>query len=191
MMVHMLDRHAPVILGPILVQGAQDSVIQYIDGINKLLREWDCFIALSLDPSVTDAATLVEPYGNHHRNASAAAGATCSVCFPGDDLEAQMMRGPKPRSSARSNALVILPTTEATRVVLTTSAIVCKRESVLISPLRRPARSDLMTSCLLFHAGLGLHAPPFDGGMVSRSAWSAYTSANEAMARSNVSLLPR
>ena len=85
-------------------------------------------MTLSLHPWVTDPAALVEPYGTHHRNALAVAGATRSVCFSGDSLEAQMTRGPKPRSSARSDALVIRPAASATRVELITRAIVRTRE---------------------------------------------------------------
>ena len=59
------------------------------------------------------------------------------MCFSSDSLEAQMMRGPKPRTSAPSNALVILLAAEATRVELITGAIVRTRESALISPLLR------------------------------------------------------
>ena len=34
-------------------------------------------------------------------------------------------------------------------------------------PTASPARSDLIPSCLLSHAGLGLHAPLFDSGKES------------------------
>ena len=47
--VRMLDRHAPVIIGPILVQGAQDTD-PYIADSNKLLLGRYFSIAPSLDP---------------------------------------------------------------------------------------------------------------------------------------------